>query len=76
MSYRAKQYSVLLAFGAGIYGLYKLLRNWRNTESPDDIEQKKHLDEALNQALKDTFPGSDPVAIVQPPHSRDDKNAT
>jgi hypothetical protein len=32
------------------------------------------LDETLEKGLEDTFPGSDPVAVTQPPHSPRDKH--
>jgi hypothetical protein len=32
-----------------------------------DQERKKALDEKLERGLEETFPGSDPVAITQPP---------
>jgi hypothetical protein len=35
--------------------------------------RKEALDEELDRGLEDTFPGSDPVAITQPPHSARDK---
>jgi hypothetical protein len=28
--------------------------------------RRKHLDQLLDQALEDTFPASDPVALLQP----------
>jgi hypothetical protein len=34
---------------------------------------KEALDDALDRGLEDTFPGSDPVAVTQPPHSARDK---
>jgi hypothetical protein len=37
-------------------------------------ERKKTLDEALDRALEDTFPGSDPVAVTQPAPSACDKD--
>ncbi len=36
-------------------------------------ERKEALDEELDRGLEDTFPGSDPVAITQPPHSARDR---
>jgi hypothetical protein len=36
-------------------------------------KRKQALDEQLDQGLEDTFPGSDPVAVTQPPHSARDK---
>ena len=39
-----------------------------------DTRRKNKLDEALERGLEETFPGSDPVAITQPPHSARDKN--
>jgi hypothetical protein len=38
-----------------------------------DAKRKQKLDEQLDQGLEDTFPGSDPVAVTQPPHSAYDR---
>ena len=38
-----------------------------------DASHKKKLDEALELGLEDTFPGSDPVSVTQPPPSPYDK---
>jgi hypothetical protein len=38
-----------------------------------DEERKKSLDDKLERGLEETFPGSDPVAITQPPSSARDK---
>ncbi len=35
--------------------------------------RKQKLDESLDRGLEDTFPGSDPVAVTQPPSSAHDK---
>jgi hypothetical protein len=35
--------------------------------------KKRRLDEALDKALQDSFPGSDPVSVSQPASSPDDK---
>ncbi len=32
-----------------------------------DAKRKQELDAQLDQGLEDTFPGSDPVAVTQPP---------
>jgi hypothetical protein len=40
-----------------------------------EAERKKTLDEALDTGLEDTFPGSDPVAVTQPPPSARDKHS-
>jgi hypothetical protein len=34
--------------------------------------EKRRLDEALDEGLEETFPGSDPVSVVQPPPSKAD----
>jgi hypothetical protein len=34
-----------------------------------DSNKKKEQDRALDQALEETFPGSDPVNVTQPPRS-------
>jgi hypothetical protein len=38
-----------------------------------EAEHRKALDAALDRGLEDTFPGSDPVAVTQPPRSAYDK---
>jgi hypothetical protein len=38
-----------------------------------DADRKKRLDEALDLGLEETFPGSDPVSVTQPPHSPYDR---
>lgn len=32
--------------------------------------EKQRLDDALEEGLEETFPGSDPVSITQPPPSK------
>jgi hypothetical protein len=34
--------------------------------------EKRRLDDALEEGLEETFPGSDPVNVVQPPPSKQD----
>jgi hypothetical protein len=48
-----------------------------------DVKHPKHgtekpesRDDALELGLEESFPGSDPVAVTQPPHSPYDKNET
>jgi hypothetical protein len=38
-----------------------------------EASHKKKLDEALELGLEDSFPGSDPVSVTQPPSSPYDK---
>ena len=40
-------------------------------KAADDAEKRK-LDEALEEGLEETFPGSDPVNVTQPPPSKPD----
>jgi hypothetical protein len=40
-----------------------------------EMDRKKRLDDALERGLEETFPGSDPVAVTQPPHSPHDKRS-
>ena len=35
-----------------------------------DADRKAKLDDELDRGLEDTFPGSDPVSITQPPRHR------
>jgi hypothetical protein len=34
--------------------------------------EKRRLDDALEEGLEETFPGSDPVNVTQPPPSKED----
>ncbi|BBO02939.1 hypothetical protein CO683_35610 [Bradyrhizobium ottawaense] len=40
--------------------------------SPEEIKEKRDLEEALEEGLEETFPGSDPVNVTQPAPSRGD----
>ena len=42
------------------------------TESRDD-KLHKERDRALDKALEETFPGSDPVNVTQPPKSKQER---
>jgi len=39
---------------------------------PKDVKdtEKRQLDQALEEGLEETFPGSDPVNVTQPPPSK------
>ena len=39
----------------------------------EDAKQKQKLDDKLDKALEESFPGSDPVSVTQPPQSVHDK---
>ncbi len=48
-----------------------------DTRKRDDSggkSRKDKLDEALNKGLEESFPGSDPVSLTQPPPSKPDKD--
>ena len=36
-------------------------------------DQRRNLDDALTEGLRETFPGSDPVSVVQPAPTKYDK---
>ena len=38
-----------------------------------DREEKRRLDDALEEGLEETFPASDPVSITQPAPSKGDR---
>jgi hypothetical protein len=40
---------------------------------PRSDDTKKEFDDALDRGLEDSFPGSDPVSVTQPPPSPHDK---
>jgi len=45
----------------------------RSVEKPKaKTSEKRRLDEALDEGLEETFPGSDPVNVTQPPPTRGD----
>jgi hypothetical protein len=46
----------------------------RKPGAESEKEHKKRLDEALEEGLEETFPGSDPVNVTQPAHSTEDKD--
>jgi hypothetical protein len=46
----------------------------RDSKRRAQEERRERLDDALEQGLEDSFPGSDPVSVIQPPPSVYDKN--
>jgi hypothetical protein len=49
----------------------------RDGRQRSEDERRERLDDALERGLEDTFPGSDPVSVIQPPPSvYDRKEAT
>ncbi len=43
-------------------------------EAKKERLEKERLDRALDEGLEESFPGSDPVNVVQPAHSPQDKD--
>lgn len=43
-----------------------MARRPRKSPTAAEIAEKKHLDELLDEALEETFPASDPLAITEP----------
>ena len=41
-------------------------------ETSSNREEKRQLDDALEEGLEETFPASDPVNVTQPPPSKGD----
>jgi len=39
-----------------------------------EASKKRQLDQALEEGLEETFPGSDPVSVVQPAPSKADRH--
>jgi len=51
--------------------------NKSGDQSKDEKGSKVHkdkLDDALNKGLEESFPGSDPVSVTQPPPSKHDED--
>ena len=44
----------------------------RTDTDASEREEKRRLDDALEEGLEETFPGSDPVNVTQPPPSKGD----
>jgi len=57
-------------------GEHRETKNRRHGEERKEREKKcqKAFDDALDRGLQDSFPGSDPVAVTQPPPSKRDKH--
>ena len=57
-------------------GEHRETKNRRHGDERKERERKcqKALDDALDRGLQDSFPGSDPVAVTQPPPSKRDKH--
>ena len=43
-----------------------------DTQKDAESAEKRQLDQALEEGLEETFPGSDPVNVTQPPPSKAD----
>jgi hypothetical protein len=43
-------------------------------ESARDKRERRHQEDALDEALKDTFPASDPVSVEQPTPPASDRD--
>ena len=39
-----------------------------------EAARKQELEKSLERGLEDSFPGSDPINVTQPPPTRGDKN--
>jgi hypothetical protein len=46
----------------------------RSTPNDAKSAEKRRLDEALEEGLEETFPGSDPVNVTQPAPSKADQH--
>jgi hypothetical protein len=49
-----------------------MTKDRRHQTPPGKAERKRELEQALDEGLRETFPGSDPVSVVQPSPSRYD----
>ena len=62
--------------GRGVDGEIEMKSNPKRKPGKDDRENhaRRHQEEALDDALRNTFPASDPVSIGQPAASETDDN--
>ncbi|HEY4203475.1 MAG TPA: hypothetical protein VGM35_00565 [Xanthobacteraceae bacterium] len=44
-----------------------------DADADSEADRKRRLDRALEEGLEETFPGSDPVNVVQPAPSKQDR---
>jgi hypothetical protein len=44
----------------------------RSTQEGAESAEKRRLEQALEEGLEETFPGSDPVNVTQPPPTKGD----
>ena len=58
--------------GAGIGNQEASITGPRSDPKEAEGNEKRRLDEALEEGLEETFPGSDPVNVIQPPPSKGD----
>ncbi len=49
-------------------------RSAPKTAKPDKNAEKRRLDDALEEGLEETFPGSDAVNVTQPAPSKGDQH--
>jgi hypothetical protein len=45
----------------------------RQQESEADAKERRRLEKSLEEGLEDSFPGSDPISVIQPAPSSQDK---
>jgi hypothetical protein len=45
----------------------------KKPSTSDQEQERQRLDRALDRGLEESFPGSDPVNVTQPPPSKEDK---
>jgi len=46
----------------------------RSKPETADGDEKRRLDQALEEGLQETFPASDPVNVIQPPPTKGDRH--
>ena len=45
----------------------------RHQESEADAKERRRLEKSLEEGLEDSFPGSDPISVTQPPPTVQDR---
>ena len=45
----------------------------KKPSTSEQEQERRRLDRALDRGLEESFPGSDPVNVTQPPPSKEDK---
>ncbi len=47
----------------------------RHQDNEAEAKERRRLEKSLEEGLEDSFPASDPISVIQPPPSAQDRKA-